>query len=78
VVGASRPTEEKHDSVRRAFVYNILGISKRTIRLIKMLHEAYRRVRTVKHLSDAFPFKNILKELGALSPFIFDFSYTMP
>jgi len=39
-----------------------------------MLYEAYRIVRTVKHLSDTFSIKNVLKEVGALSPFLFNFS----
>jgi mannitol/fructose-specific phosphotransferase system IIA component len=70
--------KKSEDSVRRAFVYNISGISKRTMRVIKMLYEAYRRDRTVKHLSEAFRIKNILKEVSALSPFLFYFVYTMP
>ena len=36
-----------------------------------MLYEAYTIVRTVKYLSDTFPIKNILKEVGALSSFLF-------
>jgi hypothetical protein len=39
-----------------------------------MSHETYKRVRTVKHLSGAFPIKNILKEVGALAPFLFNFA----
>ena len=38
-----------------------------------MVYEAYRRVRTVEHSSDAFPIKNILKEMGVLWPFLFNF-----
>jgi hypothetical protein len=80
-LGSGRPVillKKSHDSVRRAFIYNIFSISKRTMRLIKMLYEAYRRVRTVKHLTDTLPIKNILKEVGSLPPFLFNVAYTMP
>ena len=64
--------EKAYDSVRRAFLYNIViefGVPRKLVRLIKMcLTETYSRVRVGKNLSDRFPTRNGLKQGDALSP----------
>jgi len=45
------------------------------IRLIKMCrNETYSRVQLGKHLSDMLPVRNGLKQVDALSPFVFNFA----
>jgi hypothetical protein len=45
------------------------------VRLIKMcLNATYSKIRIGKHLSDSFPVQSGLKQGGALSPLLFNFS----
>ena len=61
-----------------ATLYNILirfAVHIKMVRLINMcLNEMYSRVKMGKHLSDMLPIKNVLKQLGALSPLLFRFT----
>jgi hypothetical protein len=44
------------------------------VRLIKIcLNETHSKVCKSKHLSDTFPIQNVLKQEGALLPFLFKF-----
>jgi len=62
----------------RSYIRNILiefGIPMKLVKVIKMcLTETCSRVRGGKHLSDMLPIRNGLKQGGALSPLLFNFS----
>ena len=68
-------------SVRREDLYNILiefGIPKKLIRLVKMCStETYSRFRVGKNLSGRFPIRNGLKQGDALSPMLFNVSWSI-
>jgi len=70
--------KKAYDSVRREVLYNIhndFGIRMEMVRLIKMCRTVtYSRVRVGKNLSDSFPIRNGLKQGGALSLLLFDFT----
>jgi hypothetical protein len=54
--------KKAYDSVRREALYNIFGIPRKLVGLIKMcLNETYSRVRISKNLSDKFTIENGLK-----------------
>jgi hypothetical protein len=66
--------------VRRKVFYYILiefGVPMKVVRLIKMcLNEtySYSKVHIDKHLSDSFSIHNVLKQVDALSPLLFNFA----
>ena len=70
--------KKAYDSIRRAFLYNILiefGIPMKLVRIINMcMNETYSRVRVGKNLSDMFHIRNGLKEGDALTPLLFNFA----
>ena len=67
--------KKAYDSVSGEVLYNILGIPKKLIRLIKMcLTETFCTVQVGKNLSDMFPIRNGLKQGDALSPLLFNFA----
>jgi hypothetical protein len=67
-----------YDSVRREVLCNILielGVPMKVVRLIKMcLNQTNSKVRKGKDLSDRCPNQNGLKQGGALSPLVFNFT----
>jgi len=67
-----------YDLVKRKVLYNILlefVIPKKSVRVIKMcLNEICNNVHVGKYLSDTFPIQNGLKQVGALSPLLFNFA----
>jgi hypothetical protein len=59
-------------------LYSILiefEVTMKLVRLIKMcLNKMYSKVRIGKHLSDNFPIQNVLKQVDALWPLLFNFA----
>jgi hypothetical protein len=70
--------KKAYDSVRREVLYSIFiefGIPRKLVGLIKMcLNETCSRVRIGKNLFDKFTVQNGLKQGGALSSLLFNFS----
>jgi hypothetical protein len=70
--------KKAYDSMRREVLYNIhkeFRIPMKLVRLIILcLNETYSKVHKCKHFCDNFPIQNGLKERGALSPLIFNFT----
>jgi hypothetical protein len=67
-----------YDSVRSEVLYNILiefGVPKKLVRPVKIcLAETYSRVRVDKNVRDIYPIRNVLKQVDALSPLLYNFA----
>jgi hypothetical protein len=66
--------KKAYDSVRREVLYNILiefGVPTTLVKLKIYLNRTYSKVRIGKYSSDNFPIQNFLKQVDALSPFLF-------